>query len=126
MEQQVVKEAPEQEYEYDMEERLSRVRPWFCQVNAWAFVLTSDDLVLRRPTYMPGPLTHLEDISWQYPTEPLERAMLRFFEAISKWRGRPELETVSPSFHPRTFSSPLPSPPSHYSLYLSIFVTTTR
>ena len=43
--------------------------------------------------------THLEDISWQYPAEPLERAMLRFFEAISKWRGKPELETVSLSFY---------------------------
>jgi hypothetical protein len=29
VEQQVVKEAPEQEYEYDMEERLARVRPLF-------------------------------------------------------------------------------------------------
>ena len=33
-EQQVVKEAPEQEYEFDMEERLSTVRPWFCQANS--------------------------------------------------------------------------------------------
>lgn len=33
VEQEVVKEPPEQEYEYDMEERLSRVRPWFSQVN---------------------------------------------------------------------------------------------
>jgi len=73
VDQQVVKEAPEQEYEYDMEERLSR----FYDV---------------QPT-CPDLLTHLEDISWQYPTEPLERAMLRFFEAISKWRGKPELET---------------------------------
>jgi len=39
-EQQVMKEPPEQEYEYDMEERLASVRPWFCQVGAWAFVLT--------------------------------------------------------------------------------------
>jgi len=39
-EQQIMKEAPEQEYEYDMEERLASVRPRFCQVGAWAFVLT--------------------------------------------------------------------------------------
>lgn len=32
VEQQVVKEAPEQEYEYDVEERLSSVRPWFCRM----------------------------------------------------------------------------------------------
>lgn len=40
VEQQVVKEAPEREYECDMEERLSTVRPRFLQVNMWAFVLT--------------------------------------------------------------------------------------
>ena len=54
MEQQVVKEPPEQEYEYDMEERLASVRPWFRQVNVWAFVLTLM-LVLRRPTHMSRP-----------------------------------------------------------------------
>ena len=41
MEQQSTKEAPEQEYEYDMEERLSRVRTWFHQPNVLAFVFTS-------------------------------------------------------------------------------------
>ena len=29
--------------------------------------------------------------------------MLRFFEAIGKWRGKPELETVSSMFHHRFF-----------------------
>jgi hypothetical protein len=111
MEQQVVKEAPEREYEYDMEERLSTVRPWFCQVNAWAFVLTPMIQFYDVQHTCPDLSTHLEDISWQYPTEPLERAMLRFFEAVSKWRGRPELETVSPSFHPRLFLRPFHSPP---------------
>ena len=38
VEQQVVKEPPEQEYEYDMEERLSRVRLWFFQVNIWVLI----------------------------------------------------------------------------------------
>ena len=36
--------------------------------------------------------------------------MLRFFEATSKWRGKPELETVSPSFHHRRFFRPFPPP----------------
>lgn len=40
VEQPVVKEPPEQEYEYDMEERLSSVRPWFCEVIMWMFILT--------------------------------------------------------------------------------------
>ena len=40
MEQQAVKEAPEQEYEYDMEERLSRVRTRLHQADALVFLLT--------------------------------------------------------------------------------------
>jgi len=38
--------------------------------------------------------THMEDLAWHYPAEPVERAALRFCEAIAKWRGKPELETV--------------------------------
>ena len=38
--QQIAKEAPEQEYEYDMEERLTRVRVWSYPPNVWLFVLT--------------------------------------------------------------------------------------
>lgn len=37
----------------------------------------------------------MEDLAWQYPAEPVERAAVRFCEAISRWRGKPELETVS-------------------------------
>jgi hypothetical protein len=37
----------------------------------------------------------MEDLAWQYPAEPVERAAVRFCEAIAKWRGKPELETVS-------------------------------
>ncbi|KAI0052339.1 hypothetical protein FA95DRAFT_1385929 [Auriscalpium vulgare] len=36
----------------------------------------------------------MEDLAWQYPAEPVERAALRFCEAIARWRGKPELETV--------------------------------
>lgn len=43
----------------------------------------------------------MEDLAWQYPAEPIERAALRFCEAVAKWRGKPELETVRVShFHP--------------------------
>lgn len=95
--QEIMKEAPEQEYEYDMEERLSRVSVCSISWITWVFVLTVIAQFYDVQHTSPDLLTHLEDISWQYPTEPLERAMLRFFEAISKWRGKPELETVSPS-----------------------------
>lgn len=36
----------------------------------------------------------MEDLAWHYPAEPIERAALRFCEAVAKWRGKPELETV--------------------------------
>lgn len=37
----------------------------------------------------------MEDLAWHYPAEPVERAAVRFCEAVAKWRGKPELETVS-------------------------------
>jgi hypothetical protein len=40
--------------------------------------------------------THLEDLTWRYPVEPVERAALRFCEALARWRGKPEIATVSP------------------------------
>jgi hypothetical protein len=40
----------------------------------------------------------MEDMAWQYPAENVERAAVRFCEAVAKWRGKPELETVSPLF----------------------------
>ncbi|KDQ24245.1 hypothetical protein PLEOSDRAFT_1078452 [Pleurotus ostreatus PC15] len=46
------------------------------------------------PTSTPDLSTHMEDLAWQYPAEPVERAAVRFCEAVSRWRGKPELETV--------------------------------
>lgn len=47
----------------------------------------------------------MEDLAWQYPAEPVERAAVRFCEAIARWRGKPELETVR--FHTwRCFDNP--------------------
>jgi hypothetical protein len=36
----------------------------------------------------------MEHLAWRYPAEPVERAALRFCEALARWRGKPELETV--------------------------------
>lgn len=36
----------------------------------------------------------MEDLAWHYPAEPIERAAVRYCEAVAKWRGKPELETV--------------------------------
>ena len=36
----------------------------------------------------------MEDLAWQFPAETVERAAVRFCEAIARWRGKPELETV--------------------------------
>lgn len=58
------------------------------------------------PPSTPDLATHMEDLQWQYPAEAVERAAVRFCEAIARWRGKPELETVRPSplcmpSHPR-------------------------
>ncbi|KAK0194036.1 hypothetical protein F5146DRAFT_1033940 [Armillaria mellea] len=63
----------EQEFEMEMDERLRR----FYDI----------------PASTPDLSTHMEDLAWQYPAEPVERAAVRFCEAIAKWRGKPELET---------------------------------
>jgi len=45
------------------------------------------------PSLTPDLSTHMEDLAWHYPAEPIERAAVRFCEAVAKWRGKPELET---------------------------------
>ncbi|KAF9475969.1 hypothetical protein BDN70DRAFT_201845 [Pholiota conissans] len=65
----------EEEYEMEMLERLKR----FYDI----------------PASTPDCATHMEDLAWSYPAEPVERAAVRFCEAIQRWRGKPELETVS-------------------------------
>lgn len=52
------------------------------------------------PPSTPDLATHMEDLQWQYPAEAVERAAVRFCEAIARWRGKPELETVRRSFSP--------------------------
>src|SRR6267154_1868492 len=42
---------------------------------------------------------HLEDLACRYPVEAVERTSLKFCEALSQWRGKPELEKVSPHLH---------------------------
>lgn len=69
----------EEEYEVEMFERLSR----FYDI----------------PASTPDCSSHLEDLAWQYPAEPVERSAVRFCEAIARWRGKPELET-KPSINP--------------------------
>lgn len=49
----------------------------------------------------------MEDLAWQFPAEPVERAAVRFCEAVARWRGKPELETVS--FHLLIFNFLSPS-----------------
>ncbi|KAF8501268.1 hypothetical protein JB92DRAFT_2976684 [Gautieria morchelliformis] len=82
----------EEEYVMEMEERLSEF--------------------LTIPLATPDLATHLTQLSEKYPAEPVERAALRFCEAVAKWRGKPELEMhkrppVRPSTKSET-STPLP------------------
>lgn len=56
--------------------------------------------------------TYLDFFSrMKYPQENTDREALRFFEAVSNWRGEPELENVSshlsPSTHPCVRSASL-------------------
>ncbi|KAH9831635.1 uncharacterized protein C8Q71DRAFT_781736 [Rhodofomes roseus] len=67
------REGAELEYEIEMRERLQR----FYDV----------------PPSTPDLATHMEDLQWQFPAEAVERAAVRFCEAIARWRGKPELET---------------------------------
>ncbi|KAF9260033.1 hypothetical protein L218DRAFT_1079564 [Marasmius fiardii PR-910] len=80
-----------EEYEIEMNERL---RKFF-------------DIPLSTPDLS----THMEDLAWQYPAEAVERAAVRFCEAMAKWRGKPELETYkkkpSSSKPPETSSDEL-------------------
>ncbi|KAI0310634.1 hypothetical protein OF83DRAFT_843875 [Amylostereum chailletii] len=62
------------------------------------------------PTGTPDLSTHMEDLAWQYPAEPVERAALRFCEAIAKWRGKPELETYKRR-PPGSLHGPAPTEP---------------
>ncbi|KAI0034740.1 hypothetical protein K488DRAFT_83692 [Vararia minispora EC-137] len=61
------------------------------------------------PAGTPDLSTHMEDLAWQYPAEPVERAALRFCEAVAKWRGKPELETYKKR-PPTAPDGPAPSP----------------
>ncbi|KAH9976485.1 hypothetical protein BJV74DRAFT_862093 [Russula compacta] len=49
------------------------------------------------PASTPDLPTHLVNLTWLYPAEPVERAALRYCEALARWRGKPELETRSPT-----------------------------
>ncbi|KAJ3563820.1 hypothetical protein NP233_g8690 [Leucocoprinus birnbaumii] len=89
----------ELEYEVEMLERLRR----FYDV----------------PESTPDLSTHMEDLAWSYPAEPVERSAVRFCEAVAKWRGKPELETYkkkSPSSPGISIDSLVHSNPSSPSL----------
>lgn len=67
------------------------------------------------PESTPDLSTHMEDLAWSYPAEPVERAAIRFCEAVAKWRGKPELETYkkkSPSSPGMSINSLVHSNPS--------------
>ncbi|KDQ08733.1 hypothetical protein BOTBODRAFT_561410 [Botryobasidium botryosum FD-172 SS1] len=102
---------PEEEYVKEMEERISEF--------------------LNVPVQQSALLAHLEELSSQYPAEPVERAALRYCESIARWRGMPELEMhkaqrmsnrptsmVSPPAHPHSFDDlrTAPAIESYFSL----------
>lgn len=70
------REGAEAEYEQEISERLRRF---------YAIPANTPDLS-----------THMEDLAWHYPAEPVERAAVRWCEAVAKWRGKPGLENRKP------------------------------
>ena len=46
------------------------------------------------PATTPDLSTHLEDLAYKFPSEPVERALVHFFETVAQWKGDPELENV--------------------------------
>jgi hypothetical protein len=95
------KEGAEAEYEQEISERLRKVslKIFSSALPAWIFVLEAYSFKPLQfyaiPTKTPDLSTHMEDLAWHYPAEPVERAAVRWCEAVAKWRGKPELETVS-------------------------------
>jgi len=65
-------EGPEAKYEAEMSDRLAEF--------------------LTVPSSTPDLSTHFEDLAYKFPAEPVERAVVRFCEAVASWRGQPELE----------------------------------
>ena len=98
------REGAELEYEIEMTERLARVSAPFAVriVREAECVLTLAACVpgaaspqfYALPQTTPDVATHMEDLAWQFPAEAVERAAVRFCEAVARWRGKPELETV--------------------------------
>ncbi|EJU05057.1 hypothetical protein DACRYDRAFT_63411 [Dacryopinax primogenitus] len=50
------------------------------------------DMFLDFPPNTNDLRSHLMDLAGRFPPEPMERSALRFCEAVSRWRGRPELQ----------------------------------
>ncbi|KAH8822843.1 hypothetical protein DL96DRAFT_1619486 [Flagelloscypha sp. PMI_526] len=93
----------EERYKTEMSERLKRF-----------FDIPSRTLNLEK---------HMEDLADIYPAEPVERAAVRYMEALTKWRGKPELETHKKN-PPR--KPPLPSSPSAIAMESIIHTSPTN
>jgi hypothetical protein len=65
----------------------------------WDCRITTTTQFLDIPSGTRDLTRHLEDLTSRYPVKPVERASLRFCEALARWRGKPELEKVSPHLH---------------------------
>ena len=96
-------EGPEAAYEAEMLQRTSEVSgiilsvvmlkiDYFCRIVQSQF--------LTVPSSTPDLSTHFEDLAYKFPTEPVERAAVRFCEAVASWRGIPELGNVSAHMFP--------------------------
>jgi len=90
-----VKDQAEEEYEMEMLERLRRVRVF----SSLIWLIQRGKQFYDIPLSTPDCSIHMEGLDWQYPAENVERAAVRYCEAIARWRGKPELETVRSTTH---------------------------
>ncbi|KAI5120116.1 hypothetical protein M0805_002200 [Coniferiporia weirii] len=85
-----VSDGPEAAYEVEMLERISEF--------------------LTVPQSTPDLSTHFEDLAYKFPSEPIERAVVRFCEAVASWRGLPELENYKKAGQPAAHTQATTSP----------------
>lgn len=122
---EVIGEGGEAEFSHEMGQRVARVCNCLLGTLLCSFSLTPlignfDGLLITGrslilfvlpprqfldvPAGTPDLLMHMENLARRFPAEPVERAALRFCEAIALWRGKPELETVRPRHLPMILS----------------------
>jgi hypothetical protein len=85
-------EGGDPEWEWEMSEQIAEVGVlFFPYCLPLSFHLQFSTITPQTPDL----ISHLNELSMQYPPEPIECTVVRYCEAIVNWRGTPELNVVS-------------------------------